>query len=67
MFYIKRKSDDLYPSVWMCGEICGCEYVKYGEDNSLAIGFGSLAEASEYMDYLIKEYYLEDEYYIEEV
>lgn len=67
MFYIKRKSDGLCPYVWMCGEVCGCEYVKYEKDSSSAIGFGSLAEASEYLDYLIKEYYLEDEYYIEEV
>lgn len=67
MLYIKRKSDGLYPSVWMCGETCGCEYVKYGEDNYLAIGFESLVKAERYLDYLINEYYLEDEYYIEEV
>lgn len=66
MFYIKRKSDGLYPYVWMCGEVCGCEYVDYAE-NPTELSFPTQQKASEYLDYLIKEYYLEDEYYIEEV
>jgi len=64
MFYIKRKSDGLYPYVWMCGEVCGCERVDHTVH---PMSFPTQQKANEYLDYLIKEYYLEDEYYIEEV
>lgn len=67
MFYVKRKSDGLYPYIWMCGEVCGCEYVKHGEDTTSSASFTTQQRASEYLDYLINEYYLEDEYYIEGV